>query len=376
MLSLLISIGIFVLVLSFLVIIHELGHFFVARWAGITVKEFGIGYPPKAVKLFSWLGSDFTLNWIPFGGFVRMDGEEDEPDSRFKQAQKGQFYAAPVAKRLLVILAGALTNFVFGILAFAVIFSWVGIPQELPEARVGFVAENSPARQADIPTGVNILGFKQNDQLTSTPTSAAVIKYVTDHLGQDVIVVTSGPCESRTCQEIVQEYPVRLRTKEETPANQGSLGVAFDNLIFVHYPWYEKPWRSVVYGLEESLSLGKEILSALSKLGADLFTRGQVSTDLAGPVGIVHQAHSAGILQQGFIMVLSFAAMLSINLAIMNVLPISPLDGGKAVFTVLELFVARKHLYKVEYWLSYSGYLLLLLLIVFVTIRDVVRIFT
>lgn len=378
MISLLLSIGIFILVLSFLVIIHELGHFFAAKYAGIVVREFGIGYPPKAIKLFEWKGTDFTLNWIPFGGFVRMEGEEADPEHRSKQKSKGEFYTASIPHRLLVVLAGAATNFVFGILAFAAIFSFIGIPEPTTVARIGFIAPDSPAAQAGIPTNVNILGFRLGDSadMTVTPTTVDVIDFVNQHRGQQVTLVTSGTCENTVCQEIVQSYLVYLRTVEETPTNEGALGLAFDPVIFVHYPWWEMPWRSTTYGLSQSLELGGEIFKALSRLGGDLFQRGTLSSELAGPVGIVHQAHNAGILNQGFVMILSFAAMLSINLAIMNILPIPPLDGGKAVFTLLEAVVARKYLYKLEYWTSYGGYFLLMLLIIFITIRDVVRLFT
>lgn len=380
MLSVLISIGIFILVLSFLVIIHELGHFFAAKYAGIIVKEFGIGYPPKAVKLFTWKGTDFTLNWIPFGGFVRMEGEEAEPESEGKknQIKKGEFYSASIPHRLIVILAGATVNLVFGILAFAVIFSFIGIPEPLNEARIGYIASGSPAEKAGVQTNTSIIGFKRDSQEEATVTQnvSDVITFVQANRGKEVLLLTTGQCTGRECQDSLAEYPVYLRTVEETPENEGSLGIGFESVVFIHYPWWEMPFKSTVYGLQESLNLGREILKALSKLGTDLVQKREVSSELAGPVGIVHQAHSAGILNQGFVMVLSFAAMLSINLAIMNVLPIPPLDGGKAVFTILETFLSRKQLYKVEYWFSYAGYFLLMALILFITARDVIKLFT
>lgn len=377
MLSLLVSIVIFILILSFLVIIHELGHFFAAKKAHIAVKEFGIGYPPLALKLFTWQGTDFTLNWVPFGGFVKMDGEEADPEDRNKQTKKGEFYAASVAQRLFVVLAGAAVNFIFGILAFAIIFSYIGVPQELNEARIGYLAPNSPVEQAGVQAHTSIIGFRVTPQspITETHTSQEVIDFVQANRGQHVTMITTGQCDGLACDQAPHEYAVYIRTETETPPEEGSLGIAFEPVIFVHYPWWEMPIKGTVYGLEESLSLGKEILKALSKLGSDLVFHGQVSSELAGPVGIVHQAHDSGILNQGFMMVLSFAAMLSINLAIMNVLPIPPLDGGKALFTLLEVVLARKYLYKAEYWTSYAGYFLLMLLIVFITIRDVIKLF-
>ncbi|MDQ5951705.1 MAG: Peptidase protein, partial [Patescibacteria group bacterium] len=275
-------------------------------------------------------------------------------------------------------LAGATVNLVFGIIAFAAIFSYIGIPEPISEARIGYISPDSPAATAGLSTNTEIIGFKTSadGELITTSNTADVIAFVQENKGREVIVVTSGQCDGTQCDYSVTETPVYLRSAEETPENEGSMGVAFDSVIFIHYPWWQMPGKATLYGLQESLNLGREILKALSKLGTDLVQKRQVSSELAGPVGIVHQAHSAGILNQGFIMILSFAAMLSINLAIMNVLPIPPLDGGKAVFTILEAVFSRKHLYKIEYWFSYTGYFLLMALILFITARDVIKLFS
>ena len=369
------AIIIFILILSFLVIIHELGHFFAARMLGIKVNEFGMGYPPKVRKLFRWQGTDFTLNWIPFGGFVRMAGEDSDPGRR-DLAKPGEFYAASKEKRLLVVLAGATVNFLFGIMAFAVIFSILGIPLEISQARIGEVAPDSPAANVNLPVDVNILAFENEGERVVINSPNEVIQYVAENQGREVAMITSGQCEYLRCGEEEQQYQVYLRTKEETPANQGALGVVFKQFEMVYYPWYEMPFRSAAFGLEQALEMGQQILGALARLGKNLVSNGQVSEELAGPVGIVHQAQQSGIFEEGLLMILSFAGMLSINLAIMNVLPIPPLDGGKAVFTIFEAVVNPKYLFKVEYWMSYGGYFILLALVVFITIRDVMRIFS
>jgi len=369
------AILIFILILSFLVIIHELGHFLAARWSGIKVKEFGIGYPPKALKLFEWRGTDFTLNWIPFGGFVRMAGEDSDPSQR-SLAKKGEFFAASKEKRLFVVLAGAAVNFVFGIVAFAIIFSILGIPLEITGARIGEVMPGSPAETAGVPAAVNIIAFEYEGQRFQTQSPSDVINFVTDHQGKNVKLVTSGPCDKLACAEIEQGFEVYLRSQAETPQGEGSLGVVFTQFEMVYYPWYEMPIRSMAFGLEQALVMGREILAALSRLGGSLISSGRVTEELAGPVGIVDQAQKSGIFEEGLLMILSFAGMLSINLAIMNILPIPPLDGGKALFTIFEAVIKPKYLFKIEYWMSYGGYLMLLALIVFITVRDVIRIFS
>lgn len=362
----------FILILSFLVIIHELGHFFAAFWAKIRVEEFGLGYPPIAKKLFSWKGVPFTLNWIPFGGFVRMAGEE-APEHGEAQSTNGMFYTAPVSKRLVIILAGAAINFIFGILAFTIIYSCMGIPTMLTGARVGYIAPESPAAESKLPTEVTILKLEAADETVTITKPSDVVAFVEHHRGQTIKIFTTGHCDDDSCQETVQEFSTYLRTSEETPAGQGSLGIAFQDYTLKFYPWWQMPFRGAAFGVREALTLGVDILTAVRSLGVNLFTKGAIPTELAGPVGIVHQAHSVGLLGLGLPAVISFAGQLSINLAIMNVLPIPPLDGGKALFTILETVIARKRLHRFEYLLNYVGYIFLLGLIIIVTVRDVAR---
>ncbi len=375
------SVLIFILILSFLVLIHELGHFIVARRAGITVEEFGIGYPPLAMKLFTWKGTVFSLNWIPFGGFVRMAGEESEAEdeeqvSKGKKLSTGQFYQASSLKKLAVILAGAAVNFMFGVVAFSIVFSILGIPKELTTARIGAVAPESPAAEAGLPAGVEVIAVtSENGEVTSISTSQQLITVITEYRGQTVTLTTTGPCQHTVCAESAQTFSVYLRTEAETPQNQGALGIVFESMIFQHYPWWQMPFRSVWYGIDQALSLGQQILMALGSIVTDVFRSGSVPDELAGPVGIVHQAQSSGLFSEGPLALLSFAGMLSVNLAIMNVLPIPPLDGGRALLLLLEPLISKQKRLKIEYYANYSGYVLLLGLIIFITFRDISRVF-
>jgi regulator of sigma E protease len=358
------AIVLFILILSFLVIIHELGHFFAAKWAGVKVEEFGLGYPPKAAVLFRWLDTDFSLNWIPFGGFVRMAGEEQHSATGKKA---GEFVSAPRWKRLIIILAGASVNFIFGVLAFTILFSFMGIPTPLESARIAAVAESSPAALAQLP--------KNGETVVKISSPAELVAFVSSHRGETITLGTTGQCDGVNCQEQFQEYSVYIRTVEETPVGEGALGVVFEQAIFVQYPLWQMPIKSTEYGVKQSLFLVDQILVALRQLVVDVFTRGSVPTDLAGPVGIVHQAQQSGIFSQGWLMIVSFMGVLSINLAIMNVLPIPPLDGGRAVFILLELILSKVQLAKLEHYINYGGYVALLGLIIMVTIRDVLRLF-
>lgn len=360
------SIIIFILILSILVIIHELGHFLAAKKAGMKVEEFGLGYPPQAARLFKWHETVFSLNWIPFGGFVRIEGEEEN---------KGTFHKFSTNKRLGVVLAGAIVNFIFGVLAFSIVFSVSGIPTQLDQPRLAEIAPNSPAAKANIPANVNILGLKINEEFIKTDTTQSVIDEVNSRRGEEVVIVTSGNCHQLECEEMSQEFSVYLRKVEEIPDNQGSLGVIFQPTIFMNYPWYEMPFRGIWYGLIQAFWLGGIILQGLGSLFSQMITLGQVPQEIAGPVGIVHQATSQGIFAEGFLALLSFSGMLSVNLAILNILPIPALDGGRAIFILIEKITGRKKIEKIEHFANYAGYILLMSLLILVTIRDIVNIF-
>ncbi|NCO12526.1 MAG: hypothetical protein COZ34_02495 [Candidatus Pacebacteria bacterium CG_4_10_14_3_um_filter_34_15] len=367
------SVVLFIIILSFLVIIHELGHYFVALWSKVKVEEFGIGYPPKAFRLFRWKGTDFTVNWISFGGFVKLQGEEG-----VKGASKlsGQFYQAPTLRKLIILLAGASVNFIFGIIAFTIVFSNIGIPEVISEARIGKISVGSPAKEVGIEANTNIIGFQALDQekvLISSPND--LVGQISTHKGETVKIFTSGHCENLTCEKIEKEYEVYLRPVDSTPEDQGSLGVVFDQVIYRFYPPLQMPFKSVAFGIEQAMYLGVQIVQAFSQIVQDLFLHAKVTGDVAGPVGIIHQAKEIGLFEEGFLTILSFAGMLSINLAVMNVLPFPPLDGGRALFVVLELIFKKKRTEKIEYYLNYGGYIFLLSLIVIITIKDVLRIF-
>ncbi len=362
-----------ILALSLLIIIHELGHFVAARMRGIKVEEFGLGYPPLALKLFTWRGTVFSLNWIPFGGFVRMAGENDLPQNT-KKPSKDSYYAASIPSRLIVLLAGVFCNFVFGAVAFAIIFTRFGIPQEITDARIGWVMPDSPAAVAGIPEESSIVGLADADGRIAISDSSAVIEYIQNHRGVEITLFAREECAT-TCVGPEQEFQVRPRTLEETPEGEGSLGIIFKSSTPVFYPTWQMPFRGIAYGTQQAVMMGGTILDALGKMMTTLLQEGKLEKDLAGPVGIVSQAKTAGVFQEGFFVALSFVGMLSINLAIMNLLPIPPLDGGKAVLTALESVIKKRIVQQIEFYLSYGGYALLLGLIVLITIRDVTRLF-
>jgi len=373
--STLIAISGMILVLSFLVIIHELGHYLAARWMKIKVEEFGVGYPPRAVTLFTKWGTVFSLNWIPFGGFVRMEGEDgSETEVRVAQVKtptsEGPFYSKTIPQRLVVILAGATVNFVFGILAFSAIFSIMGIPGG---ALVVAINPGSPAEKAGLPLNQAIIKAEAEGKTFEIRGANQLLSFTSTHYDQEVVITSVGPCQDHRCGEEIRVDRVTLRPKA-VALTEGALGVTPGDFTRF-YPWYEMPFRGMVVGIEQAFLLSWSILQALGQMVTDLVGKGALPTEVSGPVGIVNDARKTGIFAQGPLIILLFTAVISVNLAIMNLLPIPALDGGRAVFLLFEKFLGKKMIEKIEGYANYGGYILLLTLIILVTARDVFRIF-
>jgi len=376
---------VFVLVLSFLVLIHELGHYLLARKNKIRIKEFGLGYPPRILKLFTYRGTIFSLNAIPFGGFVQLEGENGPEkkqifiDKKDQSEEWGPFFSKSISARLQTLLAGVVFNFLFGILAFSIIFSKTGIPRELiQQARIHDFIDGSPAASAGLDKNTNIIAFySENDQQWVNVSSITEVQeYVDSHLGEELTIRTTEPCETLICPDDYQDYKIYLRQENERPDSEGAMGVIFTTVVYEHYPWYLAAIKGTLYGFREALLLGLLILQALGTLMINLVQGQSVGMDVAGPVGIVHQAQTYGFFDGGWLNILSFAALLSINLGVMNLLPIPALDGGRVIFILLEKLAAKEKIEKIANWANYIGFFILILLMVFVSINDVIKLFT
>ncbi len=374
---------IFMLVLSFLVVIHELGHYLTARFFKVRVQEFGVGYPPRALKLFTRGKTLFTLNWIPFGGFVKMEGEEgpasteeEELDESASKSKEGPFYSKSKRARLIIILAGALINFAFGVLAFSLFFSFTGIPELASNPRIGAVTEGLPAAVAGIPANVDVIAVKVKDQVLATKTIDEVVEAISSRPGEQITVITTGACVADACQETAQEFPLTVRpktTQAEGDIPRGEIGIRFEPVVVQRFfPWYEMPFRGAWFGLKQAFFLSKLILESLGGIGQTLI-KGQVPQEVGSPVKIFVEGRKAGIFSQGPWVLLNFAGIISINLAIFNVLPIPALDGGRAVLILLESLVGKKRINKVEGYLNYGGIVFLLGLMIMVLAKDVIE---
>ncbi len=344
----------FIVVLAVLVLVHELGHFLTARWFGIDVEEFGFGFPPRifGVKKGKTL---YSLNWIPLGGFVKIKGEDD-PNA----TGPGTFSHKPAWVRAIVIGAGVFMNLVLASLLFAIGLT-IGMPQaadSLPanarvrdrQVQIVEVLKDTPAAQAGFQVGDTIVSI--NGQ---SFTEVEDVQTLVNSAEPPVVV------EIRRGKETF--------TKDVTPVLEPTIGkrvmgVALVEAAKVSYPWY----IAIVKGVQATGFYLKEILLSFWDLIKGLFVGQKSAVEFSGPVGIAVLTGRAARL--GFTYLLQFAALLSINLAVINVLPIPALDGGRLLFIIIEKIRGRSVRPVVEAVIHRVAFFLLLALIVIVTAHD------
>ncbi|MFH1031610.1 MAG: RIP metalloprotease RseP [Chloroflexota bacterium] len=345
--TILISIIWFLIVIAVLILAHEFGHFITAKASGIIVEEFGLGFPPK---LFSIKRGEtvYSINAIPLGGFTKMAGEEDATVPR-SLASKGK------ATRVLVLAAGSIMNFLLPLLLFAIAFM---VPHNVVIGKVVVeaVSQNSPAAVAGIEPGDIILSVNGNP----LGSSADLRRYVRLNLGNEITLVIQHPDSTKETVKMIPRW--------KPPAGQGAVGIGSNTTDAITTSQSEPFWRaipmSVVSCVETFVLFKNEIISMII---------GSTPLTISGPVGIAQL--TGEVARTGISPLLEFAAFLSINLAIVNLLPIPGLDGGRIVFVFLEWVLrGRRISAKTEGTIHLIGYALLIALILLVTYQDIIRI--
>ena len=340
-----------VVVISLLIFFHELGHFLSARAVGIEVEEFGFGYPPRLAKIGEWKGTEISINWIPFGGFVRPKGEADE-------TVEGGMAGAPAWKRLVIALSGPVMNFLIGILVLVIVYTATGIPAS-NEALVTQVASESPAFEVGLQPGDIILAVDDEN----IENIDELIETVNQNVGREITLTVERDGETQD---------INITPRENPPAGEGAMGVGLSN------PLKPTPFfQSVGYAFQATGYIIRETFLLPARL-----ISGAVDPALARPVGykgifdIYSQAvemdqeteiHTAEPLP---IFTLSIIANISIALGITNLLPIPALDGGRILFTLPELLFGKRIPQKWENAVNTVGFLLLILLMVVITVLD------
>ena len=334
-------------ILAVLIIAHEFGHYITAKAAGVTVEEVGIGFPPRLLS-FKCGGTIYSLNAIPLGGFVKMAGEEDP-------RVPGSLASKSIPARLLTLSAGSLMNLLLPLLLFSVAFM---VPHNIVygQVQVDEVAANSPAARAGIVAGDSILEIN-GKQVNSV---GDVQRGIQLNLGQAVSLLIQH------ADDTVEE--VRAVPRWQPPEEEGAIGVAVrtvsPTVVRQSYPF----WQAIPMGVRECIDT-----FVLFKNGIISMIIGSVPTTLAGPVGIAQL--TGEVAQAGFSPLLEFAAFLSINLAIINLLPLPALDGGRIAFVLLELVRrGRRVSARVEGMVHMVGFAMLITFLLLITYQDIIRI--
>lgn len=347
------SIFVFFLVLSILVIVHEFGHYFVAKKNGIWVEEFGFGLPPRVFgkKIGDTI---YSINVLPFGGFVRLHGEmTDDGVTKPKQAFLGKSLWVKTA----VITAGVIMNFLLAIVAFGIVYSFTGIPKETNEVKVLEITTNSPAQLAQILVG-DIIKKVDGQEVKSV---SAFVSKVEEKKGKKVKleIVSSNDAPSRT---------VTITPRVTPPAGEGPLGVSITSTETYYAPVWQRPFLGAYYGTKEALFWGKTVVGGFVNIFTELF-QGRSPKDVSGPVGVF--AVTTEVAKTGILPLINLLGIISVNLAVLNIMPFPALDGGRLLFIIIEAVLGKKVAPKIESVIHSVGMVILLLLILAITIKDI-----
>lgn len=343
-----------VIVLGILIFVHELGHFLVAKRSGVTVLRFSLGFGPRLFGLKRG-PTDYCVSLIPLGGYVKMLGEDPEEEIE-EELRATSFLLQPVSKRIAIVLAGPFSNFALAIVIFAFIYAFSGIPQLTPE--IGSISAGSPAEQAGLQPGdkvstINGTAIETWDELSS----------LIEKLGEQPLTLEierAGALLTVTVTPRVTEVsnifgePIKRPVIGITAAGKISLKEA-------------NPLYAAYYAVVQTWHLSKLFIVTIGKL-----LEGVVSLKtLGGPILIAQMAGQQA--NEGMLNLIHFIALISVNLAVLNLLPIPVLDGGHVVFFAIEGLLGRPLGPKKVEWAQRAGMILLLLLMVFVFYNDIMR---
>lgn len=367
----LLTIIIFLIILSILVIVHEIGHFATAKYFGVQIEEFGLGFPPRAAELHqSKDGVKWTLNWLPLGGFVKLKGE----DGQSKQDPDSFGHKKPW-KRIVILSAGVFMNVALAFILLSVGFG-IGWPQDLTEKSVpdkfikeknimiAYVEPGSPADKAGIKTG-DIIKNIDNQSFAGLINMQNFIK---DKENQKVSIEfdRTGKIFKKEITPQKIEFNIEDSDSKKTIEKIG-IGVGLAEVGVVRYPIH----LAVYLGAKNTVIYTARIFQAFYNLIKDLILTRKISPNVGGPVMIA--ALSGKAAELGFIYIIQFIALLSLNLAIINILPLPALDGGRILFAIVEKFKGRAISVHLETWIHMIGFWLIILLMILITARDIAR---
>lgn len=357
------TIIIFIIVLAVLIFVHELGHFLFARWSGIRVDAFKIGFGPK---LFAWKRgeTEYGVNAIPFGGYVKIFGENPDDESAHGPDAARSFVNKPRWKQVAVLAAGVLFNFIFAWILYSGVFmaGVTATPDGFgqyakdfsnPRIMITQVSPNSPAEKA---------GLKEGDVIQSLNGSALDLEAIQNEIngsrGAPIsLSFTRGSAASTT--SIVAVTGV--------VPDKYAIGIAMDSVVTLKLPFFAAIWQGLKYTW---FMIGQTVTGLITFVG-NLFHGSAALSDVSGPVGIAGIVGSAAEL--GFQYLVMITALISINLGVINLIPFPALDGGRILFVAIEGVIRRRISPRFTNTVNLIGFALLMLLMVAVTFNDVAK---
>lgn len=372
------TIIIFLITLLILVVSHEFGHFITAKKFGVKVLEFGFGLPPKIFgkKIGETI---YSLNLLPVGGFVRLFGEDETEEKNLKHERS--FAAKKVWQRIIIVTAGVWANLLLAMIIFWIVLGFQGFKENIPllipfkfagvnqtnEAVivVGKVAESSPASLAGINPGDRISEF-DGQKLENGEQLFTLTK---EKSGAKVTLTLINPEE--------EKRQVEVTPRKAPPEGQGPLGVELGSVTVAHLN-YQTTSQKIFSGPVHSYNLASYSINVLGKFISQAFEQKSiepVSGTISGPVGITNVAGMILQTKSPIIPYLNFVGLLSLNLAIINILPFPALDGGRLFFLAIEAVFRKKVKAEVEKWVHTIGMVILIALIILVTLSDIKKFF-
>jgi regulator of sigma E protease len=341
------------------------GIFWLPKKNGVRVDEFGFGFPPRIFGIKKG-ETIYSINAIPLGGFVKIYGEDGGGSG-----SRRSFTEKSLRQKLLILFAGVSMNFILAVLLFG-LGHFIGLPTAIDEGQVNLypeaklqiisLSQNSPAENAGVMAGDVVLGLKdaQGGIFDSVKKPSEFQEFISAQKGKEITVIVQRGKERMELPMIPRLYP---------PSGEGPLGVALATVAKISLPWY----RALFEGFLTTVNLMGALLIAAWGIVRNLFIEGRAGIEVVGPVGIFTLTGQAATL--GFIYLLQLTAMLSINLAVINAFPFPALDGGRALFLVIEKIKGSPINPKIQNVIHNIGFALLILLMIAVTYKDIVRFF-
>ncbi len=362
------SLALFIGVLVLLIVVHECGHFLVAKLFGIRVDEFGVGYPPRAFTLGKRGATTYTINWLPFGGFVRIFGERNDDEYSPEEAQVA-FVKKSRWIQSLVLVAGVVFNVLFAWLLFSATLM-IGAPASIEEADaegvdtqlvISSVMVNTPANAVGLMAGDEIVGVVSHDDSVTNLVPTETSEFIKAHAGDEIVVTYLRDKEEK--EVIVTPAHGVLEGSPGTPAVGIAMTLVAERSLPV-IPAISQGFTQTIYSL-------KSVTVGLGVFFGSIATGTADWAQVAGPVGIAGLVGDASSVS--FVYLLYFTAFISINLAVINLIPLPALDGGRLLFIAIEGITRRPIHEGTATVLNVIGFSLLIVLMIVVTYHDIAR---